>query len=152
MRKKIGFSELKVTSLRVYEESLVKLDAPSLVKEIWYKSVVHSDWFDFEKECLVVFSLNTRLMSKGFFLISLGSLNETIAQPREVFKPLVATSAYGFIVVHNHPSGDPSPSEADRRMTRRLHELGEMMGIRLMDSVIIGDKEKMFSFRESGLI
>lgn len=71
--------------------------------------------------------------------ISEGSLNQSIVHPREVFNPAVRDSAAAIIIVHNHPSGDPTPSREDLELTRRLKEAGELMGIRLLDHVIIGD-------------
>jgi DNA repair protein RadC len=88
--------------------------------------------------------------------ISRGSLNESIAHPREIFRPAIAIGAYAVAVAHNHPSGDPQPSEADRRLTRRLAEAGTLLQIPLVDHVIIGARRgalpPYFSFRESGLL
>lgn len=71
--------------------------------------------------------------------VSEGSLNQSIVHPREVFNPAVRDSAAAIILVHNHPSGDPAPSREDMELTRRLKDAGELMGIRLLDHVIIGD-------------
>lgn len=71
--------------------------------------------------------------------VSEGSLSQSIVHPREVFNPAVRDSAAAIILVHNHPSGDPSPSREDMELTRRMKEAGELMGIRLLDHVIIGD-------------
>ena len=71
--------------------------------------------------------------------ISEGSLNQSIVHPREVFNPAVRESAAAVILVHNHPTGDPTPSREDLDLTRRLKEAGELMGIRVLDHVIIGD-------------
>jgi DNA repair protein RadC len=71
--------------------------------------------------------------------ISEGSLNQSIVHPREVFNPAVRDSAAAIILVHNHPTGDPSPSREDLELTRRLKEAGELMGIRVLDHLIIGD-------------
>jgi DNA repair protein RadC len=88
--------------------------------------------------------------------VSLGSLNESVAHPREVLQPIFLYSAYAFIVVHNHPSGDPAPSEADRRFTQRLHEVAKLMQVVMYDHVIIGSEENgrqpYFSFQEAGLL
>jgi DNA repair protein RadC len=83
-------------------------------------------------------------------------LNETLAHPREVLKPVLAFSAYAFILVHNHPSGDPSPSEADLRLTRRIVEASKILQLQLIDHVIIGTpapgRNSYFSFKEAGAI
>lgn len=83
--------------------------------------------------------------------VSEGSLNQSIVHPREVFSPAVRESAAAIILVHNHPSGDPSPSREDREITRRLKEAGDIMGIRVLDHIIIGDGS-YFSFVEMGLL
>ena len=107
-------------------------------------------------EVLKVLLLDTRHGLLEEREVSRGSLNESIAHPREIFRPAIAKGAYAIAVVHNHPSGDPQPSEADRRLTRRLVEAGTMLQIPLVDHVIIGAKRGEhppdFSFREAGLI
>jgi DNA repair protein RadC len=70
--------------------------------------------------------------------VSVGSLNQSLVHPREVFSPAVRDSAAALILVHNHPSGDPSPSREDLEITRRLRQAGDTLGIRILDHVIIG--------------
>jgi DNA repair protein RadC len=88
--------------------------------------------------------------------ISRGTLNESLAHPREIFKAAITHSAFSFILVHNHPSGDPSPSEADARLTRRVAEASRILQITLHDHVIIGTPQNggngYFSFKEAGVI
>lgn len=83
--------------------------------------------------------------------ISVGSLSSTVVHPREVFKTAVKISAASIIVVHNHPSGDPTPSKEDIEITRRLAEAGKIMGIDVIDHLIIG-QENYCSLKEKGLI
>jgi DNA repair protein RadC len=83
--------------------------------------------------------------------VSVGSLNQCIVHPREVFKTALLSSAAGIILVHNHPTGDPSPSSEDIAITRRLKEAGELLGIRVLDHVIVGS-EGTCSFVERGLV
>jgi DNA repair protein RadC len=83
--------------------------------------------------------------------VSEGSLNQSIVHPREVFSRAVKESAAAVILVHNHPSGDPAPSREDREITRRLKEAGDVLGIRVLDHIIIGDGS-YFSFVEQGLL
>ena len=89
-------------------------------------------------------------------MVSIGSMNESIAHPREIFRPVVATGAYGIILLHNHPSGDPSPSEADTRLTRRLAEAASILQVGLLDHVIVGapteNRPGYFSFKEAGIL
>jgi hypothetical protein len=81
----------------------------------------------------------------------MGSLNECLAHPREIFRPAIANAAHFILVVHNHPSGDPNPSTTDVSLTRRLYLVGELLQIPLIDHVIIGDNGTYFSFRETRL-
>lgn len=83
--------------------------------------------------------------------VSVGSLNQSIVHPREVFKTALLSSAAAIILVHNHPSGDPSPSSEDISITRRLREAGELLGIRVLDHIIVGS-EGTCSFVERGLV
>jgi DNA repair protein RadC len=108
------------------------------------------------KESLRVVLLDTRFHLIRTEEVSLGSVNESIAHPREVFRPAIIYSAYALIVAHNHPSGDPSPSQADHSLTRRLREAAELLQIRLLDHLIIGapapDRTPYFSFKEAGIL
>jgi DNA repair protein RadC len=108
------------------------------------------------QESLRVILLDTRLRLMRVEEITVGTLNETIAHPREIFRPALLHAAYGLVVVHNHPSGDPTPSEADRRLTRRLAEAAQLLQIVLLDHIIIGSpdggRQPWFSFREMGLV
>ena len=81
--------------------------------------------------------------------VSEGSLTSSLVHPREVFNPIVRESAAAVILVHNHPSGDPAPSQEDLHITRRLREIGEVMGVRVLDHVIVG-KGKYVSFVDDG--
>ncbi len=83
--------------------------------------------------------------------VSVGSLNASIVHPREVFKSCLLSSAAALILIHNHPSGDPTPSQEDHAITSRLKEGSELLGIRLLDHVIIGDA-RHFSFADQGLL
>lgn len=83
--------------------------------------------------------------------ISVGTLSASLVHPREVFAPALSVSAAAVIVGHNHPSGDPSPSEEDREVTRRLRRAGEILGLPLLDHVIVSSG-RWFSFREHGLL
>lgn len=82
--------------------------------------------------------------------VSVGSLNQSVVVAREVYKTALLSSAAAIIILHNHPSGDPSPSREDIEITRRLKEAGEIIGVRLLDHIVIGDT--YFSFVERGLL
>lgn len=82
-------------------------------------------------------------------MVSRGSLNASIVHPREVFRPAILGSAASVILVHNHPSGDPEPSEEDLSITRRLAQVGELLGIPVLDHVVVG-KRGFVSLRARG--
>lgn len=84
-------------------------------------------------------------------LVSVGSLNQSIVHPREVFKTACLSNAAAIILVHQHPTGDPAPSSEDIAITRRLKEAGEIMGIKILDHIIIGNGDYL-SFVERGLM
>jgi DNA repair protein RadC len=88
--------------------------------------------------------------------VSKGTLNSSLVHPREIFKPAIQHSAASVILAHNHPSGDPSPSAQDIRITKKLIEAGKTMEIKVLDHLIMGRKTRdgandFFSLRESGL-
>ena len=107
-------------------------------------------------ESLRVVLLNAKQHLIKVVSVSEGTLNEAVAHPREIFKPAIIHSAYAFILAHNHPSGDPSPSEADLRLTRRIFEASKILQIHLIDHVIIGTdtpgQNGYFSFKEAGIL
>lgn len=103
------------------------------------------------REHFVVLLLNARHECVAIETVSIGSLNASIVRPREVFRPAVLVSAASIIVAHNHPSGDPEPSEEDLSITRRLAQVGELLGIGLLDHIIIASRG-VVSLRERGLV
>lgn len=128
-----------------------RIDSPPLVYEL-----LGTEMRSLQKESLRVVLLDTRYHLLRVEEVSLGSLNESIAHPREIFRPAMVHSAYAVIVVHNHPSGDPSPSEADHRLTRRLSEAAQLLQINLLDHIIIGapaqGRPPYYSFKEGGIL
>lgn len=128
-----------------------KIDSPELIY-----ALLSPEMRVLHKESLRIILLDTRYRLLRIQEISLGSLNESIAHPRDVFRPAIISSAYAVIVVHNHPSGDPSPSQADHSLTRRLAEAAELLQIKLLDHVIIGapgeGRLPYFSFKEAGIL
>lgn len=109
------------------------------------------------RESLRVVLLNARLKHMTTEEISLGSISEVTAHVNMILRPVLVHAAPAFAVVHNHPSGDATPSQADRAFTRRLREAAEIMQVRFLDHIIIGQQgagcpEGYFSFREAGLL
>ena len=148
--------EIRVSRVNETVAKTSRIEKAEQAVQYWKDTITNSTWYDSEKEMLVVLLMDTRSRIIGHSLVSLGSLNESIAHPREIFRPAIAAAAYCIVLMHNHPSGDPSPSEGDRRLTRRLSEAATVLLIPLTDHVVVGkvsaDHEEYFSFREAGLI
>ncbi len=104
-----------------------------------------------DKEYFMIIMLNTKHRVIGKKVISIGHLSGSLVHPREMFKEVIRRSSAAVIVVHNHPSGDPTPSQDDVAVTKRLVEAGELLGIQVLDHIIVGDN-RYVSFREQGLL
>ena len=106
---------------------------------------------DKAKEHFKLILLNSRNRVIDISTISIGTLTTSLVHPREVFKEAIMHSAASVVLAHNHPSGDPDPSEDDLKITKKLVESGKILGIEVIDHIIIG-KIDHYSFREKGLI
>lgn len=105
-----------------------------------------------DREHFWALALSTKNRLLKVVEVSVGSLNASIVHPRELFKEAVRLSAASVVIVHNHPSGDPTPSGADLQLTRRLAKAGEVLGIELLDHVVIGDGGAHASLRHMGVL
>ncbi len=127
------------------------MDQPGMIYEL-----LGAEMRTLGRESLRVILLDTKLHLIRVEEVSLGSLNETTAHPREILRPALIHAAFAFVLVHNHPSGDPTPSEADRRLTRKLIECANLLQIRFNDHVVIGAPHAArlpyFSFAEAGMM
>ena len=103
------------------------------------------------EENFVIICLNTKNKITGIHTVSIGSLNASIVHPREVFKAALLNNANGIICLHNHPSGDPEPSREDIEITHRLVNAGNILGIKVLDHIIIGDG-RYISLKEQGMM
>jgi len=117
-------------------------------KQVWEEL---KDLRDHKKEHFVIFYLDSRNQEIKREIISVGSLNANLVHPREVFEPAVRNLAAQIILAHNHPSGDPEPSEDDLEITKRLVEAGKILGIEIVDHIVI-TKTGFMSFKEKNLI
>ena len=120
------------------------MKAPEDVARFFMDEMKHYD-----KEYFKAAFLNTKNQILKTVTVSIGSLNASIVHPREILKPAIAASAASIILVHNHPTGDPTPSREDIEFTRRFAKCGELIGIELLDHVIIG-ADRYQSLKERG--
>ncbi len=123
----------------------VRLNEPASIASYYMETLRHETK---EKLLLAMFDAKSNLL--GDEIISVGTVNYSLVSPREIFIKALECHAVHIVLLHNHPSGDPEPSEADIKVTRRVTESGSMLGIALADHIIIGDNRYM-SFRENGL-
>lgn len=138
---------------RVAREQMIEqpLDSPELIHRLLAPQIAH-----LPHESLQVVLVNSRLRHTATVEVSQGTVNETVAHPREILRPVITRASHGFILVHNHPSGDPSPSQADRELTARIRDAAQLMQLRFVDHVIIGQpapgRDAWFSFRAAGVL
>jgi DNA repair protein RadC len=138
---------------RVAREQLrdVSLETPELIHNFFGPQLRH-----LSQEQVMVAVLDTRLRHVATTVVSIGTVNDSKAHPREILRPVITRGAYGFILLHNHPSGDPSPSRADEIVTRQVVEAAKLMQVCFLDHVIIGrpspGRAAYYSFREAGLV
>lgn len=140
-------NELEVVNIRLVKEpsiySDIILDSPQAVVELMAKELAQYD-----REVLCILNMKTDGQVINMNIVSVGTVNSSLVNPREVFKSSILSNASGIIAIHNHPSGNIKPSREDRNITKRLKECGELMGIELLDHIIIGGTNgKMFSFK-----
>lgn len=124
----------------------VNFGDPETVAEYYMEDFRHE-----EQEKLLIIMLNCKGGLLGEEVVSKGTVNGTMISPREVFLSAMKFQAVSIILLHNHPSGDPTPSEEDFLLTRRVRESGELLGIPLLDHIIIGDQQAV-SFRQQNWI
>jgi DNA repair protein RadC len=146
-----GPHEYKVTSLRECPtpENLQQCDTPDRAADYWRLNITSNPYFNPECECFAVLLLNTRRKVKGHHLVSIGTLDTILVHPREVFRVAIVTAASAIVIMHNHPSGESTPSEADIKVTRDLIRAGQLLKLEVLDHVIIGNGNRA-SLRELG--
>jgi DNA repair protein RadC len=150
---KLGACEFKV--LRLQDAPLEKHlgDTPQSIVTYLRGMLPTSARYNPDTESFVVVFLNSRRRIIGFEIITNGTLDTLLVHAREVFKPAIVINAAAVVLAHNHPSGDPTPSEADIKVTRDLVKAGQLLKIEVLDHVILGDQQHQpphCSLRELG--
>jgi DNA repair protein RadC len=136
----------------VRERSLTQLERPQIRDASGAAATLAAYLAEEDREHFVVLLLNSKNRLIGINTVSIGSLTSSLAHPREVFKPAILANAAAIIVAHNHPSGEPTPSQDDVEITKRLHAAAELLGIRLLDHIVLGDNGRWYSFQDDGLL
>jgi len=143
-------AEFKVMRVRECGGPGDLIDTPDKAFAYWKAHITAAEWYDPAKEAFVVLAINTRRRVIGHNLVALGSLDSVEVKPLGVFRPLIVAASSAAILMHNHPSMDPSPSEADIRVTRDLARAGKLLKIEILDHVIVG--ESFLSMRSMGYL
>lgn len=145
-----------VSSINIYRLKMVKEDTVEYgntnIKSPCDIAALARDVLEMHEmaeENFIIICLNTKNKISGVHTISVGSLNASIVHPREVFKAAMLNNASAILLMHNHPSGDPEPSREDIETTHRLVNAGNILGIKVLDHVIIGDN-RYVSLKEQG--
>ena len=151
MPKKNDF-KLDVVSVRLVKDAPIYSEHP-FSNPADVAAVMGECMCQLDREVVCVVNLRTDLKPINVHFASIGSLNEAMAHPRELFKTSILSNAASMMLIHCHPSGNLLPSKADTMMTDRMNKLCELMGIPLTDHIIVGgDNRTFFSFKEKGLI
>ena len=140
---------INVVSIKMVRESSVlynirRISEPKDIVDLGKKFLDELD-----REELIVACLNAKNEVNSVNVVSIGSLNNSIVHPREVFKTAILSNAASIVMIHNHPSGDVTPSKEDKEITLRIKESGTILGICLLDHIIIGN-DTYYSFKEHG--
>ncbi len=143
MEKYVPLVRLSMTREKYVPYTAQKADMPEKAAELARKVLSGAD-----REYLLVLSVDSKCRPQAVEIVSVSTVNAALAEPREIFKHAILSNAVGIILVHNHPSGDCTPSGQDEKMTGRMEEAGKLLGIPVKDHVIIGDG--YYSFRENG--
>ena len=123
----------------------LSFNQPETIAEYYMERLRHE-----EQELLICMMLDTKNHLLGEEMVFKGTVNSSLVNPREIFLAAVSYHAVGILLVHNHPSGDPTPSRADMDFTERVRRAGDILGIPLIDHIIIGD-HRFLSFRQRGI-
>lgn len=152
-----GVGEVKAVKIKCIAELAMRINItnaksgliinkPETIANYFMEKLRHQ-----RKECVILACLDGKGQILKEILLSSGSVNMSLISPREVFLEALRNDAVNVILIHNHPSGDPSPSEADIQSTKRVLDMGQLLDVLLLDHIIIGDN-CYFSFREYGFI
>jgi DNA repair protein RadC len=131
-------AEFKVLRLQEQPKPEDAADTPEMIANFLRPRLPQSLRYSPDTECLGVICLSTRRKVIGWEIVSNGTLDTILSHPREIFKPAIIMNAAALVLFHNHPSGDPSPSDADVKVTRDLVRAGQCLRIEVLDHIILG--------------
>lgn len=146
-----GKKIVKVVSIQMVREKNLYYDNKRITSPEDAYRIMKDFIGSLDREVFVVACLNNKNEITNISIVHMGSLNQSLVHPREVFKTAILSNSASIICGHNHPSGDPTQSCEDIEVTKRLKEAGQILGIDVLDHIIVGD-ERYVSLKEKGYI
>ena len=142
---------INIVSLKMVKESSFLYQTRTISSPNDAYEMIKERLEDSDREQFIIACLNTKNEPTNISVVSVGTLNKAIVHPREVFKTAILSNSASIMAFHNHPSGETTPSQQDIQLTNRLYEAGELLGIKLLDHLIIGDGT-FTSLKEKGYL
>ena len=142
---------INIVSIKMVKESSFLYQTRKILSPSDAYEMIKDQLQDLDREQFIITCLNTKNEPTNISVVAVGTLNKAIVHPREVFKTAILSNAASIMAFHNHPSGDTTPSQQDLQLTNRLYEAGELLGIKLLDHLIIGDGS-FTSLKEKGYL
>ena len=142
---------INIVSIKMVKESSFLYQTRQILSPKDAYEMIKEQLEGLDREQFIIACLNTKNEPTNISVVSLGTLNKAIVHPREVFKTAILSNAASIMAFHNHPSGNTEPSQQDIQLTNRLYEAGELLGIKLLDHLIIGDGT-FTSLKEKGYL
>lgn len=142
---------INIVSIKLVKESSFLYQTLTISSPKDAYEMIKDQLQDLDREQFIIACLNTKNEPTNISVVSVGTLNKAIVHPREVFKTAILSNAASIMAFHNHPSGETTPSQQDIQLTNRLYEAGELLSIKLLDHLIIGDRT-FTSLKEKGYL
>ena len=142
---------INIVSIKMVKESSFLYQTRQILSPNDAYEMIKEQLEGLDREQFIIACLNTKNEPTNITVVSVGTLNKAIIHPREVFKTAILSNAASIMAFHNHPSGETTPSQQDIQLTKRLYEAGELLGIKLLDHLIIGDGS-FTSLKEKGYL
>ena len=142
---------INIVSIKMVKESSFLYQTRQILSPNDAYEMIKEQLEGLDREQFIIACLNTKNEPTNISVVSVGTLNKAIVHPREVFKTAILSNAASIMAFHNHPSGETTPSQQDIQLTNRLYEAGELLSIKLLDHLIIGDGT-FTSLKEKGYL
>ena len=143
---------INIVSIKMVKESSFLYQTRQILSPNDAYEMIREQLEGLDREQFIIACLNTKNEPTNITVVSVGSLNKAIVHPREIFKTAILSNAASIMAFHNHPSGETTPSQQDIQLTNRLYEAGELIGIKLLDHLIIGDRVPILRSRYTQLM